>query len=567
MKRTALFLFIAVFLVAACGPTHEERLAQLEQLEQWNRADSVMRYDSLALLLTDYFDSHGTSNERLRAHYILGRTYADLGESPAAISAYLDAAECADTTAADCDYHTLSRVYGQMASVYYAQNLIDDYINSLNYSEKYAWKANDTLQALGTRAYKVIGYDRLQQYEHVIPLFDEFYQQMVSIYGIGLASKYCILPVNGLLSTGQIEKAKMYLDIMEKESGFFNSDNEIETGRERYYYYKAMYYLKCEKNDSAEFYFRKLLVSSSDAISQSMASRGLSLTFKQMHQTDSAAKYAIYSYEMNDSAYHLMATKEVEQMTALHAYTRHQEIANREHIRADNERAQKEKLYIILFLVLAIAGIAWSIIVRKRRQAREQYQLKVRELAQLSRSLEDMQKQKAVFEALASEEIMQKSTELATIQQQNETLAHQINEANASLARLKQEVMRLQNDTSLTSQEANALIEASPAYQRLQSKAGGCAELTDSEWQAIEKLVKTTLPGFYSLITSRQYSIRQEGRKLCFLLRLHVGLKEASVLMGISQPNISKLSKNILSRVFGEEGSGKELIKRLEYIF
>ena len=130
---------------------------------------------------------------------------------------------------------------------------------------------------------------------------------------------------------------------------------------------------------------------------------------------------------------------------------------------------------------------------------------------------------------------------------------------------MTQTIKRLQNN--LTSQEANALIEASSAYQRLHAKAEGCAELTDSEWQAIEKLVKTTLPGFYSLITSRQYSIRQEGRKLCFLLRLHVGLKEASVLMGVSQPNISKLSKNILSRVFGEEGSGKELIRRLEYIF
>ena len=160
-----------------------------------------------------------------------------------------------------------------------------------------------------------------------------------------------------------------------------------------------------------------------------------------------------------------------------------------------------------------------------------------------------------------------KSTKLTTIQQENEILTQQIKEANAHLARLKQEVMRLQNDNHLVNQEVKALIEESPVYQGLKAKVTDCAELTSKEWQAIEKLVKNALPGFYSLITSRQFSIRQEGRRLCFLLRLHVGLKEAGVLLGVSQPRISKLSRKILMHVFEENGSGKELKKRLENIF
>lgn len=80
----------ALFLVPACsGGDKEQMLRQLEELERMNRADSVMQNDSLAEQLVEYFDRHGTPNERMRAHYILGRTYADMGEAPRALEAYL----------------------------------------------------------------------------------------------------------------------------------------------------------------------------------------------------------------------------------------------------------------------------------------------------------------------------------------------------------------------------------------------------------------------------------------------------------------------------------------------
>ena len=44
-----------------------------------------MENDSLAEALVDYFDRHGSANERMRAKYILGRTYYCLGELPRAL--------------------------------------------------------------------------------------------------------------------------------------------------------------------------------------------------------------------------------------------------------------------------------------------------------------------------------------------------------------------------------------------------------------------------------------------------------------------------------------------------
>ena len=133
MYRKGVFSFLLLLLLTACGESHEQMLRQLEELERMNRAYETLSNDSLARDLADYFDRHGTPNERMRAHYILGRTYADMGEAPAALNAYLDAADCADTTATDCDYHTLSRIYGQMADVFYEQNLIEDNLSSADY--------------------------------------------------------------------------------------------------------------------------------------------------------------------------------------------------------------------------------------------------------------------------------------------------------------------------------------------------------------------------------------------------------------------------------------------------
>ena len=117
------------------------------------------------------------------------------------------------------------------------------------------------------------------------------------------------------------------MDIYESESGFFDKNNNIEKGREIYYYPKGHYYMAIGKHDSAEFYFRKELREGRDFNNQNAGSRGLALLFQQTHRPDSAAKYALYSYAMNDSVYAHMATQEVERMKAMYDFTYHKNLA------------------------------------------------------------------------------------------------------------------------------------------------------------------------------------------------------------------------------------------------
>ena len=110
-----------LWLVTSCGGDGVQMRQQLEALEQQNRSGEQMLNDSLAESLVSYFDKHGDANERMRAKYILGRTYYCLGELPRALETYYEAADCADTTLTDCNYKVLSRIQAQSAIIYNLQ--------------------------------------------------------------------------------------------------------------------------------------------------------------------------------------------------------------------------------------------------------------------------------------------------------------------------------------------------------------------------------------------------------------------------------------------------------------
>ena len=174
----SVLLLLLAAVLAACSGDGSQMRAQLEELERQNCADSVMTNDSLADRLVKYFDRHGTPNERMRAHYILGRTYADMGEAPQALEEYHTAIECADTTANDCNYHTLSRVYSQMASVFHQQNLPQDELKALARFIHYIQVQGDTLQALRYQALLIKPYYLLGEKDTVLSIIARLNEQL-----------------------------------------------------------------------------------------------------------------------------------------------------------------------------------------------------------------------------------------------------------------------------------------------------------------------------------------------------------------------------------------------------
>jgi hypothetical protein len=115
---------------------------QLHRQNAVNKTSDKFTSDSLCQVLVSYFDRCGTVNERVLAHYLLGRAYTDMGEAPMAISSYQDATSVADTTATDFNYSTLSCAYSQMASLFRQQLLLTNEIEAREKASHYAFRAN-----------------------------------------------------------------------------------------------------------------------------------------------------------------------------------------------------------------------------------------------------------------------------------------------------------------------------------------------------------------------------------------------------------------------------------------
>jgi hypothetical protein len=220
-------------------------------------------------VLVSYFDRHGTVNERVLAHYLLGRAYTDMGEAPMAINSYQDAISAADTTATDFNYRTLSNVYAQMADLFHYQLLLTNEIETREKASHYAFRANQPLwgiynQDVSAGAYillnkkdsaEIILKSTLEQYR------EHGYTQRALFSSKVLMHLYTIPPQ-------RLTEAKALMDQFEAESELFDEHHELPPSQRQYYKYKGRYYEGINMLDSAEYYYRKIYYPNMDYVSQ-----------------------------------------------------------------------------------------------------------------------------------------------------------------------------------------------------------------------------------------------------------------------------------------------------------
>ncbi len=536
---------VAAILLAACTGSHHARMQQeLAALQAMNQADSLLTNDSLAQALADWFDDHGTPNEQMEAHYLLGRTHADRGEAPAALAAYHDAIDRADTTSADCNYRQLCRVYSQMADVFYKQNLLDNQMESLDKSISYALKAGDTLQALNAYGHKMVCYGKQNMTDSVIALSRRIYRQYMLIGYPNIGAQYYGFAIKRYLAKGEYEEARKCIDIYESCSGYFDENRNIAKGREAYYNSKGNFYLSTHQYDSAHYYFRKELRDGKDYNNQNMGAMGLARFFIETGQPDSAAKYSLYAYSMNDSTYAEMSTQNVANVNGLYNYSRHKEIADKERTRAEREE-RKSKIQIC---IIAVFTLVFFVLLRLWLNYKSKQVKKQMELARLLSSAQmDLLKARTVADELKTE-----SQELKSLIQYKED----------EMKRIRTEIEKKQRKVSNVIKEKK-MVE-SDTFLKLQKKIDMGKLLTDHDWEQLNIMVINNLPDFHNFISSNKYALTKHEYEACMLFRLHVKPLSISVLMGVSPSLVTRISKTLLMKLFSENGDKNDLIAWLE---
>ena len=340
---------------------------QLVYAKGMNKGYVDFTTDSLMKEIVDYYDNHGTCQQQMLAHYLLGCVYRDLGDSPAALSCYNDAVEKADTASKDCDYKLLTRVYEQEGALFLSQSMPQNALSAYQKAEKYAWIAKDTLSAV--LSYEHLGniYEYMDNKNKVIEVYENASRRYRQ-YGYPVqAARALGGAIQALILTKQYAKAKKYMDVFEAESGYFQKDSCYSyINYSHYYYLKGLYSLESH-SDSAKYWFTKSQECAKTNNNKSFSAYAWYLYYIKHQQMDSVAKYSEQAFAYNDSANLDMERDLMQKMQAIYDYDRWKNVAHNEEVKAT--RANLTLLVSILVSVsVIIIGILAFLSIGKKRK-------------------------------------------------------------------------------------------------------------------------------------------------------------------------------------------------------
>ena len=546
MKRLP-YILLSLLVLASCTSRQEYAAMRqgLDSINELNRNEASFTVSDVQPYV-DYFNHHGEPNDRMLSHYLLGRAYHEQGEAPMALDYYQKAIECADTMSSDCDFGQLSRIFGQMGTIFYEQSLYRQYLHLEKMSEHYAWKGKDTLVALICYERQSVAYDELGIkdsslfiIENAAKLYNKFGYPSDAAIALGSI-------IHILINKGENEKAKEYMNIYETKSGLFNEDGRIGTGREIFYNAKGLLYLKENQLDSAEYWYRKELSDGKDFNNQNGGAFGLAMIYEQRHIPDSAAKYYHYAYAMNDSMYAQMTTDDVERIQAMYDYGRHQETARKETEKALLERNKRLLTMLLLLICISVASFIIYNMYKEKKESKKRYH----------RTLEILERTQS--EVLQLRDMASEYSELKSF----------VEEKEQEIEHLKDQLNQDQQKTLQSRAEKEEQIKRSKIFQSLLKKSKRGLPLSNEELRTCRIMVIDCLPELNNLLLSKQNYLNSKEFDLCVLFRLGFQSKEISNMLSVSPARISQMSASVLIKLFRlNEGGAKELIAKLSELY
>ncbi len=502
---------------------------ELLKAQVQNQAYVDFQTDSVLRIVARYYDRHGTHNERLKAHYLLGCTYRDLHEAPLAILSWEDAIASADTTAADCDYATLFRVYGQMADVYYRQFMPEKQLEAQHQLCKYALLAGDTLNYIRgllkmNGAYLALG-DTTAIYrniEHVRKLYLQkgLTKEAAQVYPTAIQIA---------IENYQFEKAGKMMREFETKSGLFDEQGNIVPTLEIYYYNKGMYFLGINQLDSAEHWFRRTATFQPIRVD---ACRGLLALYKQKNNADSIYKYAILQERELGEYLKQTQTSATTQAEGMYDYSRQQRIAQ-----AQEHRVNKLRLMLIsLLAVCLIIALRVHWIISKKKEEKQtllnKYYLSLDELEKTKH--EAVILRNSVLENEATKELLRDKEE-------------QIEELEVLVLEMKEQIGETESINRRQELEGSEIVKKFHAIAESHNKNVPRAA-TSEEWETLIDTIRGNHPVFYYFVQKQEFSDLK--RKVCILSYLGFDSSLIAILTNANKGSISNARKSLAQELF-----------------
>ena len=491
-----------------------------------NKTDRPMSFDSLFQhTVVDYYDSHGTRNEQMRAHYILGCIYRDMHESPRAIEWYLSATDRADTLSSDCDYLTLMSVYGQMAEVYHHQLMTESELDSWEKYSKYAAKSGNNYEYIRGIELQLDAYNTMHNTEKIFTLTDSVRHLYLKNNMHQAAARVFTTAIMEHLHLHNYAEAKILMDIFENESGLFDADGNIASNYSNYYLSKGWYYRCIGQLDSSEFYYRRLLSKGFELD----GNRGLLDISIARHLADSINIYAQRFEDEVAKTESMINAQAVQNAKSMYDYSRNQQIAYEEHIKAQDR-------LINIWMILAISGF---VIILLSVFLLILYTIHHTQKNKWSEQMSDKESQlKKAAEAL----------EYHTSNYQKDLSAKEkeIDDLKKSKKNLKNQIKKRDNAAALSELKNSDIVDVFQKYS--EGKQQGFP--TGEEWKSLGRQIDKLLPSTQLQMSRNRLS--KDEKRVCYLSIIDIKPTYVSFMMNKTTSQISNLRKSANQHLFND---------------
>lgn len=486
--------------------------------------------------VVDYYDSWGTDNEKMQAYYLMGCVFRDQKDAPKAMMSYKKAIECADTLRKECDYKVLFGIYGQMADIYRYQYLHKQSIECYKKYSYYAAKANNMASyiqgfELIASEYYALG-DTLKAVEQIKKGYWQY-----KAHGMRQdAAQMLPTLIYVCLQRAQYQQAHYYMDIYEKESGLFDKNNNILTGREHYYKAKGMYFLGINRIDSAEYYYRKL----GRYGFRYETAQGLLSVYRKHLNGDSIRKYSISCEQEMDKILNSTQADAVIQANSLYDYKRLQK-------QMSDMVIQEEKNKNVLLLMGFIA-LFFSIYVYNKYKNN----LRKKEIRLAKLNKEYLQAVDNAQNTIADYMELKKNTTLfeqKMIKKIN-VLQDVIEQYEAKLENVKQ------SDRIIAIENSDIFLK----FKNATTPKLKAILPNQNDWKALEILFKQYFPLVYAKISRTKLSTQEFH--VCVLSWLKFDNREMSILLQTTTSSICNAKQKANYKLF-DQNSASSLYKNL----
>ena len=502
----------------------------LLKTEADNKLYHPLPSDTLFQDVVDYYDGHGTANQQLKAHYLLGCIYRDRGEAPMALQCFNNAVEKADTLSDDCDYTTLFSVYGQMADIFEAQVMPNEALKALEQYCQYAKKAGNTYESIRGMEFMAAIYN-LKRDTTMILLMEKQAAELYTKYNMPQAAASArVMSIRININRANYQEAQQLMNTFEKKSDLFDKDGNICRGREHYYHTKGLYYLGIGQLDSAEHEFKRLIPYgyTFDAyhglieVSQQRKDANAVLAYTKLYEA---------SFDTLITNIHAEATRQVEGM---YDYTRHQRIAMEKTIESERNR---NIIYLLVFAVTIIAFILYHLYRRNKAK-------KKREIERLTNQYMDALTR---YEQ-AKEEVGIIETDFTTFRQRKQE----------ELSDLQQQLSNLHNRYGNIEQaERIEALKQSPVWEAFMDRLDPKKKtkpISDKEWDKLTILFSQCVPSLYARMTENNI-LNPHEKRVTILTRLGLSPKNISLLMETFPQRVSNARESANMKLFSDSSS------------